>query len=100
MMSGSAPPVRTRGRIAVREFDKPIGRAWRRMRLQRFLSALVWCWGAGLAVVAGGVAYEKTTGRTLPGADWVPFAIAGGVGLVVAALIAIFSGPSRVDAAV
>ncbi|MDB5353336.1 MAG: hypothetical protein JWN86_4583 [Planctomycetota bacterium] len=84
----------------MREFDKPIGRAWRRMRFQRFLSALVWCWGAGLAVVAGIIAYEKIADRNLPGADWIPFAVAGGIGLLTALLIAIFSGPSRVDAAV
>ncbi len=84
----------------MREFDKPIGKAWRRMRLQRFASALVWCWGAALLVVAAAIAVEKFTDRTIPGAAWLPFAIAGGLGLVVAALIAIFSGPTRVDAAV
>lgn len=84
----------------MREFDKPIGRAWRRMRAQRFLAALVWCWGAGLVVVAGVVAYEKIAEKNLPGAAWLPFAIAGGVGLLAALAIALFSGPSRVDAAV
>ena len=84
----------------MRELDKPIGRAFRRMRMQRFLSALVWCWGAGLFAVAVTIGVEKIADRNLPGADWVPFAVAGGVGLVVAALIAIFTGPSRVDAAV
>ena len=48
----------------MREFDKPIGRAWRRMRMQRFLTALVWCLGIGLAAVAGLVAYEKFAHRT------------------------------------
>ena len=82
------------------EFDKPIGRAWRRMRMQRFLSALVWCWGAGLAGVAAVIAYEKIADRSLPVADWVPFAVAAGAGLLVAMGIALFTGPSRVDAAV
>jgi myosin heavy subunit len=84
----------------VSEFDKPIGRAWRRMRLQRFLSALVWCWGAALLVVAGTIAYEKIADKNLPGADWLPFAVAGGLGLLFAAGIALLTGPSRVDAAV
>ena len=82
------------------EFDKPIGRAWRRMRMQRFLSALIWCWGAALLVVAGTIVYEKITDRVLPGADWLPFAIGGGVGLLIAAAIALSTGPSRIDAAV
>src|SRR4051812_45247183 len=70
------------------------------MRFQRFLSALVWCLGATLLLVAIAIATEKFANRPLPGADWVPFAIAGAVGLLVAALIALFSGPTRVDAAV
>jgi hypothetical protein len=83
----------------VRELDRPIGRVWRRMRFQRFLGALVWCWAVGLALVAVVLAVEKL-GRPLPGADWLPFAVAGGVGLAFAALIALLTGPSRVDAAV
>ena len=84
----------------MRELERPIGRVWRRMRFQRFLTALVWCWGAALAVVAVALAIEKVGGRALPGPAWLPFAIAGGVGLVAAALIALLEGPSRVDAAV
>lgn len=83
----------------MRELDKPIGRVWRRMRFQRFLSALVWCWAVGLALVAVAIAVEKL-GRPLPGADWWPLAIAGGVGLLVAGAIALLTGPNRVDAAV
>lgn len=86
--------------FAVRELQKPIGRVWRRMRFQRFLSALVWCWGATLLIVAIVIAVEKFTNRPLPGEAWLPFAIAGGVGVLLAALIAAMSGPSRVDAAV
>jgi len=84
----------------VREFDKPIGRAWRRLRLQRFVAALVWCWGAALAGAAGAIAGERVLGQSLPGPDWWPLAVAGGVGLIVAAVIALASGPSRLDAAV
>lgn len=85
---------------AVREFDKTIGRAWRRMRFQRFLAALVWCWGATLLIVAGVILYEKITEKYLPGPAWLPFAVAAGVGLLAAALIAIFSGATKVDAAI
>ena len=84
----------------MRELDKPIGRVWRRLRFQRLLAALVWCWGAALLVVAVALTDEKVTGRNIPGPDWLPFAVAGGVGLIVASLIAIFTGPSRIDAAV
>jgi len=84
----------------VREFDKPISKAWRRMRFQRFLTALVWCWAVGLLVVAGTIAFEKLSDRTLRGPDWAPFAIAGGLGFLVAAGIGLFSGATRVDAAV
>jgi hypothetical protein len=84
----------------VRELETPIKRAWRRMRVQRFLTALVWCWGATLAVAALAIAVEKILGRPLPGQGWWPLAIGGGIGLVVAALIALVTGPSRIDAAV
>lgn len=84
----------------MREFDKPIGRVWRRMRIQRFLAALVWCWGASLLLTAVAIAVEKYANRPIPGADWVPFAVAGCAGLIVAGLIAALTGASRVDAAV
>ncbi len=84
----------------MRELEQPIGRVWRRMRFQRFLTALVWCWGATLAIVAVALAVEKVTHRTIPGPDWLPFAVAGGVGLLLAAAIALMGGASRVDAAV
>jgi hypothetical protein len=84
----------------VREFDKPIGRVWRRLRFQRFLGALVWCLGACLVLTAVAIAVEKFANRPIPGADWIPFAVAGGVGVLIAAGIALVSGASRVDAAV
>src|SRR5207253_234770 len=34
------------------------------------------------------------------GPDWVPFAVAGGLGMLIAAAVAILTGPDRVDAAV
>jgi hypothetical protein len=84
----------------VRELEKPIGRVFRRMRFQRFLSALVWCLCATLAVVAVTLLVEKLTSRSLPGPDWVPFAVAGGLAVAIASVVAAVGGPSRVDAAV
>src|SRR3954470_334048 len=88
------------GGRAVRELEKPIGRVWRRLRFQRFLSAAVWCWGGTLALVAVLIAVERGVGHPLPGPGWLPFAIAGSVGLAVAAVFALAGGPTRIDAAV
>jgi hypothetical protein len=84
----------------VRELDKPIGRVWRRMRFQRFLAAVVWSLGGTLLILAVVLAASKGLSRPLPGPAWAPFAVAAGVGLVVAGLVALFTGASRVDAAV
>jgi hypothetical protein len=84
----------------VREFEKPIRRVWRRLRFQRFLAALVWSWAACLALTAVALAVEKYAHRPIPGPDWVPFAVGGGLGLLIAAGVAIFTGPSKVDASV
>ena len=43
---------------------------------------------------------EKLGQVPVPGAAWWPFAIGGGLSLVVAALIAAFTGPDRTEAAV
>lgn len=82
------------------ELETPIARVWRRLRFQRFLTALTWSWCATLALVAVALAVEKITHRAIPGPAWVPFAVAGGVGLVAAALIALLTGPTRLDAAI
>ncbi|RUL89275.1 coiled-coil domain-containing protein [Tautonia sociabilis] len=86
----------------MRDFDKPIGKVWRRLRFQRFLSALVWCLGGALVLAAVAIGLEKVVEAPalarLP--DWAPFAAAVGAGLLLAMLIALLSGPSRLDAAV
>ncbi len=82
------------------EFDKPIGRAWRRLRLQRFLSALVWCLVGCLAVAALTIGTARMTDWELPGAWWWPLAVGTVLAILVAAVIALTTGPSRVDAAV
>src|SRR5215472_2363855 len=84
----------------MRELQKPVARVFRRLRGQRFLAALVWSWAVGLAIVAGLIAGEKRLNRSLAIPEWVPFAVAGGLGIVVAGVIAAFSGPSRMEAAI
>ena len=84
----------------MRELEKPVARVYRRLRYQRFLAALVWSWAIGLAIVAGVIGGEKLLNRFLPVADWVPFAVPGGLGVLAAGVVAAFSGPSRMDAAV
>jgi hypothetical protein len=84
----------------VKELDKPIGRVWRRLRLQRFLASTVWCLAAGLALATVVLGVEKLGQVPIPGAAWWLFAIAGGLSLVVAGLIAAFTGPDRTEAAV
>ncbi len=69
------------------------------MRFQRFLSALVWCWAVALALVAIEIAVQRVFFPDLKLLAWVPWAAAGGAGLVIALLIAAFTGPSRLDAA-
>ena len=80
--------------------EKPVARVFRRLRYQRFLTALVWTWALTLAVVACVIAGEKLLNRSLPGPGWVPFAVAAGLGLVIAAGFALVTGPSRLDAAI
>ncbi len=84
----------------MKELDKPIGRVWRRLRLQRFLASTVWCLAGGLALATVVLGVEKLGQVPVPGAAWWPFAIAGGLSLVVAGLIAALTGPDRTEAAV
>ena len=84
----------------VRELEKPVARVFRRLRYQRFVTTLVWSWAFALVIVAGVIGAEKVLNRALAGPGWVPFAVAGALGMLVASGFAIFSGPSRLDAAV
>jgi hypothetical protein len=84
----------------VSDFERVIGRVWRRMRAQRFLSALVWCLAVGLFAAAVALGVDKLPGVRMPVEGWVPFAAAGSLAVVVAALIALLTGPSRLDAAI
>ncbi len=82
------------------ELEKPVGRVFRRLRLQRFVTNFVWTLAIGLLLVAGVLAASKALNRPLPGPEWAPFAVAGGLAMLTAALVAVLSGPSRLDAAV
>jgi len=84
----------------MRELEKAVARVFRRLRYQRFLTTLVWSWAIALIIVAGVIGGERLFNRPLPAPDWVPFAVAGALGVLVAAGIAIASGPSRLEAAV
>ena len=84
----------------MRELEKPVARVFRRLRLQRFVSSLLWVLAITLFLVAAVLGVSKGLNQPLPGPEWAPFAIAGGLGALIAGLIAIFTGPSRLDAAV
>ncbi len=84
----------------MRELEKPVARVFRRLRYQRFLLTLVWSLAIALVVVAGVIAGEKLLNRPLPGPEWLPFAVSGVLAVVFAAILAIVSGASRLDAAV
>ena len=51
----------------MKELDRPIGRVWRRLRLQRFLASTVWCLAAGLAVATVVLGVEKLGQVPIPG---------------------------------
>jgi len=84
----------------MRELEKPVARVFRRLRYQRFLTTLVWSWAIALALVCGLIAAEKLLNRAVPGPDWVPFAVAGMVGVLIGVGVSLLTGPSRLDAAV
>lgn len=84
----------------MRELEKPVAQVFRRLRFQRFLAVLVWALAAGLLVVAVALGASKGLDRAIPGPEWLPFAIAGGLAILIAAVVAIVSGATRIDAAV
>lgn len=63
----------------MRELEKPVARVFRRLRLQRFVSALVWTLAITLLLVAVALGVSKAINHPLPGPDWAPFAVAGGL---------------------
>ena len=84
----------------MRELEKPVARVFRRLRFQRFVTTLVWTWAIALFIVAALIGTEKLLNQHIAGPDWLPFAVAGLVGMAIAAAISLSTGPSRMDAAV
>ena len=82
------------------ELEKPVARVLRRLRFQRFVTTLVWTLALTLLLLAIVLGLSKAIGVALPGPEWGLFAIAVGLGVVIAFLVAIFGGPGRLDAAV
>src|SRR5271168_3754597 len=88
------------GGCPMRELEKPVARVFRRLRFQRFVTTLVWSWAIALFIVAALIGGEKLLNQRIPGPDWLPFAVAGLVGMAIAAGVSLSTGPSRMDAAV
>ncbi|MFO0890844.1 MAG: hypothetical protein U0790_17070 [Isosphaeraceae bacterium] len=84
----------------MRELERPVARVFRRLRFQRFVAMLVWALAISLFLVAVVLGASKGFNVALPGPEWAPFAIAGATAVLVAALLAVFTGPDRLDAAV
>jgi hypothetical protein len=84
----------------MRELEKPVGRVFRRLRFQRFVTGLVWSWAIALFIVAALIGAEKLLNQHIPRPDWLPFAVAALVGMAIAAAVSLSTGPSRMDAAV
>jgi len=84
------------------ELEKPIRQVQRRLWFQHMLGSLVWTWGAGFLLVALYLGLERfgVVPSTWRVRDWVGFALAGGVGLVLSILLSAWRSPTRVDAAV
>jgi hypothetical protein len=88
------------GGCLMRELEKPVARVFRRLRFQRFVTTLVWSWAIALFIVATLIGGEKLLNQHISGPDWLPFAVAGLVGMAIAAAVSLSTGPSRMDAAV
>jgi hypothetical protein len=79
---------------------RQIARVSRRLFLQRLVDVLAWCWAGALVLAAGWLLVEPL----IPGnrADWVRWAVAGGIGLAATlfgVLWAVLRAPDRLSAA-
>ncbi len=85
----------------MQELERPISKAWRLLRFQRFVSGAIWSLGFLFLIAAVLIGVDRVLPTmSLPIPIWAVFAIAGGVGAFIAGLIALFTGPSKLDAAV
>ena len=85
--------------VGLKELERPVGRVFRRLRVQRFLGATVWAWAGAFLAAAATIGAFKALDRPLPFPGWAPFAVAAGLGVLMAVFVAVLTGPSRVDAA-
>src|SRR5256885_16711 len=80
--------------------QRQVARVSRRLFIQTFLDALVWCW-TGAFVLSGAWFVAQTL--WLPDQPpWLRWAVAGGalgLGAVLAVVVAVWRAPSRVAAA-
>src|SRR5205807_3062899 len=79
---------------------RQLARVSRRLFLQSLVDVLAWCWAASLVLAAGWLLVEPL----IPGerADWVRWAVAGGIGLggtMLAMLLAVLRAPNKLVAA-
>jgi hypothetical protein len=79
---------------------RQVARVSRRLFLQNLVDALPWCWAGALVLAASWLLVEPL----VPGerADWVRWAVAGGIGLaatMLAVLVAVLRAPNRLAAA-
>ena len=84
----------------LKPLHRQLARVSRRLFLQRLVDALAWCWTGALVLAAGWLLVEPL----IPGerADWVRWAVAGGIGLagtMLAVLVAVLRAPNRLEAA-
>jgi len=80
------------------ELQKQVGRARRRLAVQRFVEALGWCCLATLGVALVGILVGKWWPLGVPDVAWLGGGL--GLGLLAAAGWALFSGGGSVDAAI
>jgi hypothetical protein len=84
----------------LKPLHRQLARVSRRLFLQRLVDGLAWCWTGALVLAAGWLLVEPL----IPGdrADWVRWAVAGGLGLaatLLAVLWAMLRAPDKLAAA-
>ena len=88
------------GEDVIRELEKPATRVLRRLRFQRFVTTLIWTLAPALLLLTVVLGLSKVFDVAIPGPEWGPLAIIASLAVLIASFVAIFSGPSKLDAAV
>jgi hypothetical protein len=79
---------------------RQLGRVSRRLFLQSLVDVLAWCWAGALVLGAAWLLAEPLVSGER--AEWVRWAVAGGIGLagtMLAVLLAVLRAPSKLEAA-